>query len=257
MALKRIAIPEPGQHPSNEWAEAQANPSEYYPAVVPYVEKPNGSKFVVRFTLQMMTYLDSIQVDAEASKQLRRIAGGYFNRNNNQQFIEHDYPTQNYVPLAWVGDGPRGEYVTSVTNLVNVIDRRNGYSRIEVFPEGTIPDVSYEEMPWMFNRFTSIKVGDNQLGYAMDSRGVTIPLWAREEAWINDDWLEDPVSVPNPPPVPPEREPVYNQDLINAIYFMLQQKDIPANEVWGYVVALGLEHLAVPRENRSKEIVPQ
>ena len=65
------------------------------------------------------------------------------------------------------------------------------WHRIETFPMGIIPSFPNLEKPWFFNNpFTSITLEGNQIGNAIDPRGVIVPLYSKGEAWIPGNFLE-------------------------------------------------------------------
>lgn len=188
----------PEGHGSENWAEWQANPSNNYPAVQPYYTKPNGPKASIKWTPEMLKYLETLQIDFEAYKEILWIAGGIFNVQGNQEYLpDHRIPnTRYYIPAngPWI-TLPVSQPVTSIGNIVNSLELRfwNGvwWHRIETIAVGVIPNFSHLEKPWLFNNpFTSIAIEGNQIGNAIDNRGVIVPLYSKREAWIPGTVLE-------------------------------------------------------------------
>lgn len=213
--LYRVIVPEAGEHPSNEWAEYQANPSSYYPAVVPWYDKPAGSKNPIKWSPEMLAWGRTLQIDDAAFRELLWVAGGVFNRQGNEPYIIKG--KKSYIPTKgpWPQE-PVGQPVTSVKNLVNVLEirdlgARGRWARIETLPTTGPWTETPASHPWLFNKpFTSIRTGDNQTGNAIDSRGIIVPYFADGEAWIDMAWLEKYTSPIVQPPVitPPREEPM-------------------------------------------------
>ncbi len=146
----------------------------------------------------MLKYLENLQIDFKAYKEILWIAGGIFNVQGNQEYLpDKRVPdTRYYIPAngPWP-TLPISQPVTSINNLVNSLEMRkvNGvwWHRIETIPVGLIPNFTHLEKPWLFNNpFTSIATEGNQIGNAIDSRGVIVPLYSKAEAWIPETVLE-------------------------------------------------------------------
>lgn len=105
---------------------------------------------------------------------------------------------------------PVGEPITTIGNLVNVLEVKNGWARIETLAmQGPWPLPSTH--PWLYNRpVRSIRVvedgkaGKVELGNAILDRGVIYPMYSRNgQAWIEMKWLRK-VAQPQPTNQPVE-----------------------------------------------------
>lgn len=197
MSTNLYRVRTPDDHASNDWAANQAKGvvSSYYPAVVQYYEKPNGPKKPVKMTPEMLAWVRTLQVNDDIYRKHLWIAGGIYNVQGNAAYIPKKRPANEkiYIPHEppWV-QPPVAQPVTSVGNVVNVLEVRNGWARIETVPMKGPWAVKPSTHPWLFNNpFTSIQVGGTKLGNAIDDRGVIWPLWASsKESWMPMSALE-------------------------------------------------------------------
>ncbi|MCW5876467.1 MAG: hypothetical protein KIS85_06250 [Anaerolineales bacterium] len=263
MNLYRVRVPAPGKHPSNEWAKMQANPSAYYPAVAPYFEKPDGSKRAVKYSPEMLAWVRSLQVDEAAYREFLWIDGGVFNAQGNAEYIPAKRPANVRIYIPAHGPWPQppvGQPVTSVGNLVRVLEIRGKWARIETVPLVGPWKITPATHPWLFNDpFSSIRVSDNKLGNAIDSRGIIVPLFAASaESWMPLSQLEKAdtplVSINWPKPAPAEPKETPKEEGAAAMSTILQGKGM---YLWIIYRILGGKEGRPPSEEAVAEFARQ
>jgi len=124
---------------------------------------------------------------AAAWEALRRVNGGWINSSRNRD----TWPGGSRVPEDTTVF-PVAECVTSVNNLVDVIEQKNGRGRIRCFSVKDLPPkgITPKTNPELFCRFTSISKG-GAIGLAPDGVESWFPLLTRDGvAWMDMEMLE-------------------------------------------------------------------
>lgn len=242
MTLMRVRNLGP-EHNLNNWTGDDHLEDSWLPAPIPLRPTPLGEKVRVAHSPTMLKELVALQWDRAAAERLAQVGLYLFNRDSRySDSIPLDGPWPNGEPLA--------QPITSILNIVNVLERRGSYARIECLQPGPIPaGITPITHPHLFVWMKSLKVGTDQTGNAGDDRGLVHPLFAVGEAWLPWNYLEAvpvgyTITPKDYPPITQEERTMNTFPPINkgaAIWMLSQNFNGDPKRICDFAQSLGVQ----------------
>lgn len=144
-----------------------------YPETEQLLNKPNGSKFRIKYTAAMIIWLVSIQVSEAGAKALLRIGAVLFNLDGNAHWSKLIWPLQNFIPLPpkakealkkWIAEitkhKPVAQSISCGGNRLRIIGQKGEYWIVEMLKTfaGKAPKQKPSTHPWLFTWLWEVDV---------------------------------------------------------------------------------------------------
>lgn len=188
-----------GEDPDGKFGGVNRDGSDAYPATEKY-----GSESV-QLTKDWWGFIRRINT-AAGWHNGRRVNGGWLNSaGTNREIFGGGSIVPDDTEIL-----PKSEPVSSVGNVVNVLEIKNGRAWIEVFDVRKPPPdpaiVNPKTMPWLFCRFTSIN-NKGEIGLAPNGVEFFFPLLSHNgTGWFYVDRLEKTDGPPQWAATPPKHQ---------------------------------------------------